>query len=102
LYDLADQDWTKLLSGLMVPVPPSERNNAGLLLRRICKSLDRLAIDLISQGDCIWPTVMRMLLKGKTLYMWTKNKSLKGSSCPDREAQFTHISQGVSVTLAMG
>jgi hypothetical protein len=71
-------------------------------LRWTCKSLRRLAAELGARGHRVSHTVVGELLKQQKFSLQANRKAREGDSHPDRDAQFAHISQSVSVALAEG
>ena len=91
-----------LLDALLALVLPSERGDPMSPLRWTCKSLRRLAAELVTQGHQVSHTVVGALLRAEGFSLQANQKTLEGSSHPDRDAQFAHIAQGVSQALAGG
>jgi hypothetical protein len=91
-----------LLAALLALVLPSERGDPMSPLRWTCKSLRRLADELTAQGHPVSRTVVSALLRGEGFSLQANQKTLEGSSHPDRDAQFAHIAQDVSAALAAG
>ena len=91
-----------LLDALLALVHPSERGDPMSPLRWTCKSLRRLAAELVAQGHQVSHTVVGALLRAEGFSLQANQKTLEGSSHPDRDAQFAHIAQGVSAALAAG
>ena len=71
-------------------------------LRWTCKSLRRLTDELRAMGHEVSRTVVGELLRQQKFSLQANSKTKEGSSHPDRNAQFTHISQSVSAALAEG
>ncbi len=91
-----------LLGALLALVSPSERGDPMSPLRWTCKSLRRLADELTAQGHPVSHTVVGVLLRGEGFSLQANQKTLEGSSHPDRDAQFAHIGRDVSAALAAG
>ena len=91
-----------LLDALLALVHPSERGDPMSPLRWTCKSLRRLAAELVAQGHQVSHTVVGALLRAEGFSLQANQKTLEGSSHPDRDAQFAYIAQGVSAALAAG
>lgn len=91
-----------LLPALLALVRPTERGDPMSPLRWTCLSLRHLAGTLRGQGHQVSHMVVGALLKGAGFSLQANQKTLEGSSHPDRDAQFAHIAQGVSQALAGG
>ena len=91
-----------LLPSLLALVLPSERGDPMSPLRWTCLSLRHLAAALRAQGHQVSHMVVGNLLKREGFSLQANQKTLEGSSHPDRDAQFGHIAQGVSAALAGG
>lgn len=91
-----------LLPALLALVRPTERGDPMSPLRWTCLSLRHLAEALRGQGHQVSHMVVGTLLKGEGFSLQANQKTLEGSSHPDRDAQFAHIAQGVSAALAAG
>ena len=91
-----------LLAALLALVLPGERGDPMSPLRWTCKSLRRLAAELVAQGHPVSHTVVGALLRGEGFSLQANQKTLEGSSHPDRDAQFAHIGRSVSAALAAG
>ena len=91
-----------LLGALLALVRPTERGDPMSPLRWTCLSLRHLAETLTAQGHPVSHMVVGTLLKGEGFSLQANRKTLEGSSHPDRDAQFGHISQSVSHALAGG
>ena len=88
-----------LLAALLALVHPTERGCPMSPLRWTCLSLRRLADALAKQGHPVSHMVVGGLLKAGGFSLQANQKTLEGSSHPDRDAQFA---QGVSEALAAG
>ena len=91
-----------LLGALLALVRPSEQGDPMSPLRWTCLSLRTLAQALTAQGHRVSHTVVGVLLKREGFSLQANQKTLEGSSHPDRDAQFAHIGQSVSQALAAG
>ena len=91
-----------LLGALLALVSPSERGDPMSPLRWTCKSLRRLADELTAQGHPVSHTVVSALLRGEGFSLQANQKTLEGSSHPDRDAQFAHIARSTAAALAAG
>jgi hypothetical protein len=81
-------------------VSPSERGDPMSPLRWTCKGVRRLATELCAMGHKISHTVVAELLKAEKFSLQANRKTREGNSHPDRDAQFTYISERVSRALA--
>ena len=91
-----------LLGALLALVRPTERGDPVSPLRWTCLSLRQLEAALKAQGHPVSHMVVGTLLKAEGFSLQANRKTLEGSSHPDRDAQFGHISQSVSKALAAG
>jgi Rhodopirellula transposase DDE domain len=91
-----------LLDDLLGLVLPSERGDPMSPLRWTCKSLRRLAGELIVLGHQISHTVVGELLKQQKFSLQANSKTREGDSHPDRDAQFAHINASVTHSLSAG
>ncbi len=89
-----------LLGALLALVRPTERGDPVSPLRWTCLSLRQLEAALKAQGHPVSHMVVDTLLKAEGFSLQANRKTLEGSSHPDRDAQFGHISQSVSKALA--
>ncbi len=89
-----------LLPALLALVRPTERGDPVSPLRWTCLSLRHLAETLRGQGHQVSHMVVGMLLKGEGFSLQANQKTLEGSSHPDRDAQFAHIGASVERALA--
>jgi hypothetical protein len=74
-------------------VEPVTRGDPQSPLRWTCKSLDKLAAELQAQGHSVSHETVRQLLKEMDYRLQATRKTREGSSHPDRDAQFQHISE---------
>ena len=91
-----------LLDALLALVRPTERGDPVSPLRWTCLSLRQLEAALKARGHQASHMVVGTLLKAEGFSLQANRKTLEGSSHPDRDAQFGHISQSVSKALAAG
>ncbi len=91
-----------LLPALLALVRPTERGDPMSPLRWTCLSLRHLAGALTTQGHPVSHMAVGVLLKREGFSLQANQKTLEGSSHPDRDAQFAHIAQDVSAALAAG
>jgi Rhodopirellula transposase DDE domain len=89
-----------LLRELMALVEPCERGDPMSPLRWTCKSLRQLATELVAHGHQVSRTVIGELLKAQKFSLQANRKTNEGGDRPDRDAQFSHISQSVTAALA--
>jgi Rhodopirellula transposase DDE domain len=90
----------ELLANLMALVEPGERGDPMSPLRWTCKSLRQLAAELTARGHPISRTNVGELLKRQKFSLQANSKTREGGDHPDRDAQFIHINQSVTVALA--
>jgi Rhodopirellula transposase DDE domain len=69
-------------------------------LRWTCKSLRQLAAELTARGHRVNRTVAGELLKRQKFSLQGNSKTREGGDHPDRDAQFIHINQSVTASLA--
>jgi len=91
-----------LLENLLALVSPGERGDPMSPLRWTCKSLRRLAAELRERGHQISHTVVGEMLKRERFSLQANRKTREGDSHPDRDAQFLHINDSVTRSLAAG
>src|SRR5580765_4381914 len=89
-----------LLPALLALVEPHERGDPMSPLRWTCKSLRRLADEMVALGHQISHTVVGELLKQQKFSLQGNRKTLEGGDDPDRDEQFAHINQSVTAALA--
>ncbi|MEO6783704.1 MAG: ISAzo13 family transposase [Bradyrhizobium sp.] len=89
-----------LLDDLLALVSPGERGDPMSPLRWTCKSLRRLAAELVERGHRISHTVVGELLKQQRFSLQANRKTREGDSHPDRDAQFLYINDSVTEALA--
>lgn len=91
-----------LLNDLLGLVEPDARGDPMSALRWTCKSLRRLAADLVERGHKVSHTVVGELLKREKFSLQGNAKTREGSHHPDRDAQFGVINTAVKAALAEG
>ncbi len=91
-----------LLDDLLALVSPGERGDPMSPLRWTCKSLRRLAFELLERGHRISHTVVGELLKQQRFSLQANRKTREGDSHPDRDAQFLYINDSVTKAVAAG
>ncbi|MGH9206031.1 MAG: ISAzo13 family transposase, partial [Acidimicrobiales bacterium] len=89
-----------LLDDLLALVSPGERGDPMSPLRWTCKSLRRLAAELVERGHRISHTVVGELLKQQRFSLQANRKTREGDSHPDRDARFLYINDSVTEALA--
>jgi hypothetical protein len=89
-----------LLRDLMALVEPGARGDPMSPLRWTCKSLRRLAAELVARGHRVSRTVVGGLLKAQKFSLQANSKTSEGGDRPDRDAQFSHINLSVTAALA--
>jgi len=97
---LTEKDPT-LMSDLERLVEPVTRGDPESPLRWTCKSVRRLAKELVRLGHETSATTVAGLLKGMQYSLQGNKKTQEGSSHPDRNAQFEHINKRVTEELAV-
>ena len=85
-----DKDPT-LRPDLEALVEPGSRGDPESSLRWTSKSLRKLAAELTEMGHQIGPSLVRRLLREMGYSLQSNRKRLEGTSHPDRNAQFEHI-----------
>ena len=96
-----DKDPT-LLADLEGLVEPGSRGDPESALRWTSKSLRNLAAELNQKGHQIGPSLVRRLLRDMGYSLQANRKTLEGSSHPDRNAQFEHITAVSNEHLGAG
>ena len=86
----------ELLEALEHLVEPRTRGDPESPLRWTCKSTTQLADALTRQGHRLSPRTVGRLLNQDGYSLQSNRKTVEGSSHPDRNAQFEHISHTVS------
>jgi len=85
-----------LLRALEALVDPATRGHPESALRWTCKSTAKLAEELQRQNHPVSQRTVAGLLKEAGYSLQANRKTMEGSSHPDRNAQFEHISQQVA------
>jgi Rhodopirellula transposase DDE domain len=85
-----------LQQALEALVDPATRGHPESALRWTCKSTAKLAEELQRQNHPVTDRTVAALLKEAGYSLQANRKTKEGSSHPDRNAQFEHISQQVS------
>lgn len=98
---LSDKD-PSLLSALQDLVDPVTRGDPESPLRWTAKSVNRLALELVSQGHKVCASTVATLLKGMNYSLQANKKTKEGSCHPDRNAQFEHLNKRVQETILAG
>ena len=91
-----------LLSDLERLVEPVTRGDPESPLRWTAKSVRNLAEELVRLGHKTSASTVSKLLKSLDYSLQSNKKTKEGSSHPDRNAQFEHISKRVAETIAAG
>lgn len=91
-----------LQTDLEALVEPTVRGDPESTLRWTCKSLRKLAGELAALGHAVSYRTVGRLLESLDYTLQSNRKTFEGSSHPDRDAQFQHISQRTKAQLAAG
>ncbi len=91
-----------LLDALLALVRPTERGDPESPLRWTCLSLRQLEAALKARGHPVSHMVVGTLLKAEGFSLQANQKTLEGSSHPNRDAQFRHLNESVRAALAVG
>ena len=91
-----------LLESLEQLVDPVTRGDPMSPLRWSCKSLRRLASELVELGYSVSYRTVGRLLKGMSYSLQANRKTLEGTQHPDRNAQFEYINAQTAKQLATG
>jgi Rhodopirellula transposase DDE domain len=83
----------ELLAALELLVDPATRGDPESPLRWTCKSTTQLSNTLTRQGHPLSPRSVGRLLNEAGYSLQSNRKTLEGSSHPDRDQQFEHISR---------
>jgi len=83
-------------------VEPVTRGDPESPLRWTCKSLRRLAAELVAEGYSVSYRTVGRLLKDLKYSLQGNRKTLEGAQHPDRNAQFEYISRQTKRRLAAG
>ena len=84
-----------LAAALASLVEPTARGDPQAPLRWTCKSTSKLAAELKRQGFVVGPRTVAKELKAQEYSLQANRKTREGDSHPDRNAQFTYISDQV-------
>lgn len=95
------QDST-LLSDLDALIEPTVRGDPMSGIRWTCKSTRKLAEELCQKGHKLSHTTVAQELRKQKYSLQGNRKTDEGSSHPDRNAQFLHINESVSVFQQCG
>jgi hypothetical protein len=93
-----DKDPT-LVADLERLVEPTTRGDPESPLRWTCKSVRRLARELVRQGHQTSATMVAKLLTDLHYSLQANTKTQEGSRHPDRNAQFAHINTRVAEAI---
>jgi Rhodopirellula transposase DDE domain len=91
-----------LVKDLEALVEPTTRGDPQSPLRWTCKSTRNLAEELKHQGHCVSYRTVAALLHDLDYSLQANRKTREGSSHPDRNAQFQHISRQVRIFQRAG
>ncbi len=92
----------ELLRHLEELVEPVARGDPMSPLRWTCKSLRRLADELVTQGHSVSYRTVGRLLKSLKYSLQGNRKTIEGAQHPDRNAQFEYINAQTSQVIANG
>ena len=92
---LADRD-PDLVDALQRKLDPVARGDPQSALRWTCCSAGRLAAELRAEGHTVSERSVNRLLHGLGYSLRSGGKTLESGQCPDRDAQFRHISRLVA------
>ena len=98
---ICEQD-VSILRDLELLVDPVARGDPKSPLRWTCKSTRQLAQALVERGHKVSHRVVADLLRWQGYSLQANRKTLEGSSHPDRDAQFSYLSEQVTSYLAQG
>lgn len=98
---LRSQD-TTLLSDLDSLIEPSVRGDPMSGIRWTCKSTRKLAEELGQKGHTVSHMTIAQELRDQKYSLQGNRKTDEGSSHPDRNAQFLHINENVTVFQQRG
>lgn len=88
-----------LISALERLVEPGTRGDPQSPLRWTCKSVRRLASELVAQGHAVSKDVVARLLHQMDYSLQANQKVNEGGTHPDRNAQFEHINAKVQQAI---
>ena len=83
-------------------IEPTSRGDPQSPLRWTTKSVRRLAAELRRQGHTVSHQTVAELLHDMGYSLQGNQKTLEGSSHPDRNAQFAHLNEAVQLQLSLG
>src|SRR3974390_2742835 len=89
------QEDPNLMRALESLVEPTTRGDPESPLRWTCKSVRQLAVELRRQRHQTSHRMVAEILHGMDYSLQANRKTLEGSSHPDRDAQFQHISDKI-------
>ena len=99
---LKEDEEPGLLADLERLIEPSTRGDPESPLRWTCKSLRRLAKELMAMGHRIGYRTVARLLKKLGYRLQANKKTTEGRQHPDRDAQFRNINKRTKRQLASG
>ena len=88
-----------LISALERLIEPGTRGDPQSPLRWTCKSVRRLASELVEQGHAVSKDVVARLLRQMDYSLQANQKIKEGGTHPDRNAQFEHINAKVQQAI---
>jgi transposase len=91
-----------LLADLEALIEPGTRGDPESPLRWTTKSVRNLAAELGRMGHDVSHQLVSELLHDMGYSLQANRKTLEGTSHPDRDAQFRHISEAVQLQLSLG
>ena len=91
-----------LRADLEALIEPTVRGDPESPLRWTTRSVRNLAAELRRQGHAISHQTVSELLHDLGYSLQANRKTLEGTSHPDRDAQFRHISDAVQLQLSLG
>jgi len=92
----------ELLGALERLVEPATRGDPESPLRWTCKSLRRLATELVAEGYAVSYRTVGRLLKRLKYSLQANRKTTEGTKHPDRNAQFGYINAQTTKRIADG
>lgn len=90
------QTQPELVEALDRLIEPTVRGTPMSPLRWTCKSVRRLAEELVVQGYSVSPMSVQRLLKEMGYSLQANRKTREGKEHPDRDGQFRHINRRVN------
>jgi len=91
-----------LRADLEALIEPGTRGDPESPLRWTTRSVRNLAAELGRQGHRVSHRIVGELLHDMGYSLQANRKTLEGTSHPDRDAQFRHISEAVQLQLSLG